>query len=427
MQKAFSIKGLIASAIILLITLSAAPVDAQESAPEQILIESFLGQSGQAQLGVVARIQADADLSVRPYMDNPVLMFRQEQGIGPGSGFSTSVFGGEFTFDVAGKHNLRKESARVRSGLHRLVVRQQLLLGTCAVREVVLEYELLEARLAISRRFETRYEWLVEMVTSLAKGLEKSRFDVGRTTWRLEVFQERIAELLVERSARMGEISAMVGCLVPDSLHSMLPDSLPDLAELLIQSRSNHPVLSAATVNENTKIVEEKLADRTWIPDLGVYGAYRIDSLDTGKQPLHGYEFGLTIALPVFQKGEDERSQARAATAAARLSLMREWQAIRVRITASHAKALSRLNLLSELSSHSDAQDSEIWDAAVRAYKEDVVVLGELVEMLQIEEARALSRARIRFEARQAVLATYCAAGFFPEQEINYLISGDKQ
>lgn len=427
MRRTFSGKDLLAIALVLFTTLSSALTNAEEGAPEQILIESFLAQSPQTQLGAVARIQADADLTVRPYMNNPVLMFRQEQGIGPGSGFSTSVLGGEFTFDVAGKHSLRKESAQVRSGLHRFAVREQLLHGTCQVREVVLEHEHLEARLAISRRFETRYKWLVEMVTALAQGLEKSRFDVQRSAWRLQVFQERIAELLVERAARIGKLSAMAGCPVPAGLRSMLPDSLPDLEALLAQSRPKHPVLAAANVVQQARRVEEKLADRTWIPDLGVYVAYRIDALDTGHQPMHGYEFGLSIALPVFRKGDEERSQARAATAVAGLNLTRRWQAIRVRITASHGQALSRLKLLGKLSHQSDDKDDAVWEAAVRAYKEGVVVLGELVEMLQTEEARALARARIRFEARQAVLATYCAAGFFPEQEINDLVSGGKQ
>ena len=414
-------------AIALLVGLSDASAFAQERASELDLLRSFLAQSPQTQLLVVAGVQREADLVVAPYMENPALMIRQEQGIGPGNGFSTSVVGAEFTFDVAGKYNLRKESARIRSARHHFAVREQLLFGTCAVRQKVLEIEHAGARLAVLGRFEDKYEWLLETVKALAEGMEKSQFDVGRATWRLETYREQIAELLVQRSALHSEISAMVGCPVPEGLDSMMSDSLPDLNQLLMRSRTKHPVLAAAKVVEQAMRVEEKLADRTWIPDLGVYGAYRIDAAVTGQQPLHGYEVGLTITLPVFRKGEEKRSQARAGTAVARLNLMRKWQSIRVRIMSSHAAALSRMDLLVELSSHPPAEKSDVWEDAVRAYKEGVVVLGELVEMLRTEEARALSRARIRFEARQAVLATYCAAGFFPEQEINDLLSGDKQ
>lgn len=411
-------------AVTLLVGLSGASVFAEERTPELELLRSFLAQSPQTQLHVVAEIQEEADLVVAPYMENPALMIRQEQGLGPGNGFSTSVVGAEFTFDVAGKHSLRKESAQARSGLHRLAVRKQLLRGTCAVRQKVLELDHREARLAVLRHFETRYEWLLETVTALAKGMEKSQFGVGRATWRLETYQEQIAELAVERSILRGELSVMVGCPIPEGLGSMMSDSLPNLEELLSQSRAKHPVLAGAKVVEQAMRAEENLAERTWIPDLGVYGAYRIDTVDTGQQPMHGYEFGLTIALPVFRKGDEKRSQARAATALARLNLMRKWQAIRVRVTSAYAAADARLELLTGFSSQPPDEKNGVWEEAVRAYKEGVVVLGELVEMLQAEEGRGLARARIRFEARKALLTTYCAAGFFPEQEVNDLLSG---
>jgi hypothetical protein len=189
-------------------------------------------------------------------------------------------------------------------------------------------------------------------------------------------------------------------------------------------SRAEHPALAAARIVEQAMLAEENLADRNWIPDLGVYGAYRIDTAETVQQQMHGYEFGLTMALPLFRKGDPERSRARASTAVSRLSSMRKWQSIRLRIIAAHAAASSRAHLLAEFSSQRSIDKSDFWEEAVRACKEGVVVLGELVEMLQAHEARAQAQARIRFEAREALLTTYCAAGVFPEQEINDLLPG---
>lgn len=411
-------------AMALLITLSASSASAEEPASELALLESFLAQPSQAQLRVVAEVQSEADLVVAPYMDNPVLMVRQEQGIGPGSGFSTSVIGAEFTFDVAGKYDLRKESARVRSELHKVAVRIQLLRGTCALRQKVLELDHLEARRSVLEQFEERYEWLLATVTALAKGMEKSQFDVGRATWRLDTYRERIAELLAERSSLRSEVAARIGNPVPEGLKSMIPETLTNVEELLTRSEASHPEMVAARIVERAGQSEERLAKRSWMPDLGAYGAYRIDAFETGQKPLHGYEFGLTMALPFFKKGDEEQSQARAATAVARLDLMRRWQSIRIQIKSSHAAALARVELLRKIANpHSDKEEG-IWKDGVRAYKEGVVVLGELVEMLQSEESRALARVRIRFEARGAILATYCAAGIFPEQEVNDLLSG---
>jgi outer membrane protein TolC len=414
----------LAWAVAIFVALSGAPAGAEECASEQDLLKSFLAQPPQTQLHVVAGIQAEADLVVAPYMDNPALMIRQEQGIGPGNGFSTSVLGAEFVFDVAGKHRARKESAQIRAARHKFAVREQLLHGTCAVRRKILELEHMDHRLSVLDRFESSYEWLLETVVALAKGMEKSQFEVSRAAWRLETYREQIAELIAARSAIHSQLSTMAGCSVPEDLFSIMPDTLPELEELLARSEAEHPALAAARVIEQSMVADEAVADRTWLPDLGVYGAYRIDASEIGKEPMHGYELGLTMALPIFRKGDEARSRTRASTAAARLSLMRKRQAIRISIISSHAAALSRMDLLEKLSSQPSDDQKDVWNAAVRAYKEGVVVLGELVEMLQAEEARALARARIRFEARIALLTTYCAAGIFPEQELNELLSG---
>ena len=399
-------------------------LNAQETDPEVELLRHYVEQAPQAQLRIVAGLQSQADKTVAPYMQNPVLVLRQEQAIGPGDGFSTSVVGAEFVFDIAGRHELRSQTGQVRSGLHRFRVQEQLLQQVCVVREAVLELDSVRESLAVLRRIEERYEWLLESVKALAAGEEKSRFDVRRVALKLTAHGDKVRELSAKRAAIGDGIGAIVGGRIPEGLRSQLEGALPELGGVLTHSESRHPAMAAARVLKQVAGLEERMAKKSWIPDLGLYGAYRLDAFEAGQQPLHGYELGFSLELPFFRKGKSQEAQATASTAATQLMLARSWEAIRIRVSSAHSAASARLRLLQEMTTESESDEHDIWEEGVRAYKEGVLVLGELVELQQIEEDRELARVRIKYEARSAVLDMYCSAGYFPEQAIDDLLSG---
>ena len=403
------------------------PATAEEPSPEHQLIAAFLSMPAQARQHVVALVRGEADTTVAPYMDNPVLQYRHEQGIGPGDGFITAVVGGEFRFDVAGKHDLRVEAGRAHAERHRHEVRAQLVDDVCGLRARVLDLERLDEALAAREKFGARHQWIVEAVTSLAEGQEKSAFDLERAQWRLGIHEEETVKLRGRRDALVAALSAHIEGPLPDGIHSSLPEGLPPLEELLARSRREHPGLEAARVLEEGLSADVKIAERSWIPDLGVYGAYRLDAPQLGSAPMHGYELGLSMALPVFRKREKERAAARARVAGARLTSLRRGETIRIRITAAHEIARTAHALLGDIRARWPAKGQEAWDRAIAAYREGVLVLGELVEMIETEEARALDRLRIRHEIRGATLDAWCAAGLFPEDALNHMLSGATQ
>jgi len=389
------------------------------------LLKSYVEQPARSQLKAVARLQSLADRTVAPYMKNPALVGRREEGVGPGEGFSTTALGAELTFDLGKRQQLRQEAGEVRSQLHRHDARQQLLLQVCAVRAAVLDLEFAVRRLQVLEGIGERYGWLLESVATLAAGKEKSRFDLRRAELTLTTHRQRVGELAAGRDALSEELGAIVDGKVPEGLRSGVAVSLPELADVLQESRRRNPAMAAAAVLGKAAGLEERAAERSWIPDLGLYGAYRVDTFDSARQPLHGYEFGFSVALPFFRKGEEREARARASSAVERLRLDRTWDAIRTKVAAAHGSAAARFRLLQELGPGRADDSQALWDEGVKAYREGVVVLGELVELLQAEEERALARERIAHEARGRVLAMYCAAGYFPEPEMNDLISGD--
>lgn len=404
-----------------------ASVAAEEEPPEHALIAAFLSMPAQARQHAVALLRGEADTTVAPYMDNPILQYRHEQGIGPGDGFVTAVIGGELRFDVAGKHDLRVEAGRAHAERHRHEVRAQLLEDVCGLRARVLDLERLDAQLTIRERFEVRHQWIVETVTALADGQEKSAYDVERARWRLGLHEEETAKLRGRRASLATTLSTHIDRSIPEGIRSTLPEDLSPLEDLLARGLTDHPDLEAARVLEQGSAADAKLAERAWIPDLGVYGAYRLDAPRLGSAPMHGYELGLSMALPVFRKGEGARADARARVAGARLEGLRLREAIRVRITAAHDRARATQTLSTDIATRWPARGQEAWDRAVAAYREGVLVLGELEEMVEAEESRALDRVRIRHAGRVATLEAWCAAGFFPENAINEKLSGAVQ
>ena len=415
--------------LIALVLASAFPASlcGQDEDPEVQLLRSYLEQPAQAQLGTVAALKSQADRTVAPYMKNPALTGRREQAVGPGDGYSTSVLGAEFTFDTAGRHELRREAGQVRSELHQFRVRELLLQQVCVVRAAVLELDYAQQRLSALERVGERYRWLLATVETLAAGKEKSKFDVRRVALTLTAHDEKVKELSAGRAAIREKLGTIAKGAVADDLQSGIKTTLPELGGVLEASRKRHPAMGAAHVLGKAAGLEERAAGKEWIPDLGLYGGYRVDTFDSGQQPLHGYELGFTIDLPLFRKGAEKEARARASSAAIRLRLDRIWDTIRVRVTTAHSSATSRLHLLAELAGEPGEEAQAVWAEGVRAYRLGVVVLGELVELLQAEEERALARERIRHQARRQVLEMYCAAGYFPEPAMDDLISGDSK
>ena len=102
----------------------------------------------------------------------------------------------------------------------------------------------------------------------------------------------------------------------------------------------------------------------------------------------------------------------------------RRWETIRIRVSTAHSAASARLRLLREMEAQPASDAQAIWEEGVRAYREGVVVLGELVELLETEEERELVREQIGHESRRQVLEMYCSAGYFPEEAIDDMITG---
>lgn len=427
MQDLRGLQFQLTGALVLILILAIRPARGQEEDHELQLLRRYVEQPLRSQLRIVAALQAQADQVVEPYMKNPALVGRREQAVGPGDGYSTTVVGAEFAFDIAGRQRLRQEAGEVRSQMHVHRARDQLLRQVCVVRSSVLDLDYARQRLAVLQRIGERYQWLLESVKTLAAGKEKSRFDVRRAELILAAHAERVKESAAVRDALHRELGAIVDGEVPDGLNSGIEAILPEFGAMLDESKRRHPAMAAVRVLRKAVGLEEQSAEKSWIPDLGLYGAYRVDSFEAGQDPLHGYEFGFSVDLPVFRKGQARESQALASSAAVRLQLDRTWDSIRVRVARAHSAALVRLGLIQELKLGPAEDFSVVWDEGVRAYREGVVVLGELVELLQAEQERALARERIGHEARRHVLEMYCAAGYFPEHDVNNLITGDAQ
>lgn len=220
----------------------------------------------------------------------------------------------EQALPISGSRGLRGDAARARARATKLETHANARKIATRVRHLFYRV------LALQRRIETRTAWIDQMelveqkLVQRAEAGESAPYDVERL--RREIADVH-AESASDRAELAGAKAQLVGLMGMNLSQSnlrvegeLLPTELLD-KKTLRRAVANRPELAAATERSNAAQLDIDAASRWWIPELILRGGYK--SVDIGPQRFHGFVAGIALDIPLFNRAEGERMEAKAA------------------------------------------------------------------------------------------------------------------
>lgn len=402
-------------ALVVLVALTWPLVAHTDEVSEIALVKGLL--AGKAHRSATAASQADevASGTVTPYLSQADLMMRREESIGPAPGFNTTAVGLSVSLEIGGRHGLQRRKAALLSAAVVNDRHARLFDQVCRLRWDLLSMHLEQSRVALLAANRTRFETLVRNLAKLVSSGEKAPFDLERARLTL---QDRVQTLRRRRAhleARTAGVAAISGVAL--TRVKLLDAPADPSAKGAGSGDRAHPALRALERRVKAAALQQEVARRTWVPDLGLYAAYRLDRSNglTG----HGYELGLTFDLPM--PGRGRKIQAEAAATRSQLKATGELLASRRRSRIAALRA--RLAVLADSRGKEDRVDlDKLWRDATRRYLSGVTPLSTLMDSLEAIEAAALGRIESEADYRRALLGLECQTGSFASKVLAKLI-----
>ena len=277
--------------------------------------------------------------------------------------------------------------------------------AAAAVARVVAEQERLESLRAHMREVER----LIEILRAREREGEGSRFDRLRAEQELRDTNQVVTSSAVALAEARTTISGM---LPPDALLTTvtateITESPVPLESLFTRATSSRAELRALEQLGQRATFEGDAARKARLPSPSLFGGVkRADELSGRKT---GGVFGVTVALPLFDRGG--REGARWEAERLRVEAERMFIEYRIRSEITGASAVLTLRHAALSQDQQEGAAEELVQIAVVAYREGEVGILEL-----LDAARTASRARtrsidLRLEARLAQLALERAVG----------------
>ncbi len=237
----------------------------------------------------------------------------------------------------------------------------------------------LERRAALRREAVAALDEAQRVILARRAAGEAAGYDAARLTLESELARSQAQEADVEAAAARGALGSLLGTRAPHELAGDLPPQAPpSLAHLLdvaLDRREDVPALRRA---ESAAARARAAADWAWIPEIALTGGYNRQFFENLQG--NGYVFVVSIPLPIFDYGQAEREQARAADEA--VGAYRE--ALEARIEAEVSTAHQRVvALIAERARFEEAVRAPldvVTRAAVSGYAEGERSVLELVD-----------------------------------------------
>lgn len=383
--------------IWLALLLAAGPARAG-AVSEAELVRAFRAARPQQAAAVAARSQRRAAALTAPYLPHPELTLRREQSLSADTEFSSTVAGLGLTLEIGGRHKLRKQAARLDARSLGYRWRARRLDSECHLRGLARQAHAAEQAVTIMAVSQRRLEGLARDLGRLVQAGERAAFDLQRL--RLQV--QTHGRLLAMGRARLTGVLAHLGALTGLEVTGVQLDSAPRPPST---SAVPHAV-QALRVQAKAEQRRAAALSRRWVPDLGLYGAYRLDTAAAG-DPGHGYEVGLTLNLPLTDTGHARRARLKASRQellARALGEQRRRRALAAALTARSAE-------LNRVLGRASVDQKKLGRDAARRYLKGVSPLSGLLDTLRGLEEAALQRAGVEAALRNLDLQAACARG----------------
>ncbi len=387
---------------------------APEAVDERTLIRAI--ESGDPR---VERIAAEVDAAaanvqaarIRP---EPRIAVDREEVFPSGGGLATDYVRVVVPLDISGRRGRAIAAATANLGAARAEgERQRFALVVDALR-VFREAQYLRLRVAAMTTERGALARAVDIVAKRAKAGEASGYDQQRLQLELAAYDDRIASATIDLRTAQQRLAILLGRPGQrvDAAGELAPAPGPTLDALLGDALARRGDYRAARLRRDAAAAERAAADRGWVPSLEVTAGAM--SSDLGAESATGYVVGLSLHLPLFDRGAAARARAdaagRAAAADARLLEREVSSAIRIAYEAWTERAAQAARFESAQLAPLD----QLLRSAETAYRDGGGSIVELLDAYRTAREARLRNLELRREASLAVLDLWLALGRRP-------------
>jgi outer membrane protein, heavy metal efflux system len=306
-------------------------------------------------------------------------------------------------FDLSGRRGLlgdaaarRAEAAEAEGALVRLDVEAE-------ARRAFADALAQERRVGILRAAVERLETVVGAVALRAAsgdvaGYDRRRVEREQVTvlGRLDVEEGALARARSRLAALIGAVDPLAPLALRGDLTATAPPPLATLAERL----PSRPDLEALDLEARSGELEARAAGRWLIPEVELGGGLK--SVDAGSGRDSGFAAALTIPIPLFSRGQDERLRGDARARAARGRLSLAVDAARAAVAGLHADATRLAAAAARYRESGTADGAALLRSAEAAYRGGEVGVLELIDAYRAALDAELSLVELEWAARRA-------------------------
>ena len=273
---------------------------------------------------------------------------------------------------------------------------------------------LAQERVAVLQAGATELGRLIDVLRAREREGEGSRFDRLRTEREVADIETDLREAGIEGSlARYGLASFLAPGTDPEGLSAVgrllegaVIPSVPDLLGQALDQRSDHRAL---TLGETRWETERRAAERLRLPVPAVTAGLKRSSTSLARDS--GYVIAATLAVPLFNRGQQQVMRAEAA----RTRTVAERDALRIRIEsevrAAHAEASRYRALADRYRTESVEPAAELAAIATTAYEEGEYGILELLDAHRVVLSAELRLLDLSAAARRAAINLDLAVG----------------
>lgn len=352
---------------------------------------------GPRQALLSARVDtARADIAAARVRPNPSIGFEREEPFVAGDGLPTNYLRLTLPFDISGRRG--REIAAATTGVKAAMGDNDFDRFALAIEALRVFDDTVRARqqLELLVASRTQLARVVEVARQRSKAGDAAGYQVQRFEVELAAHDDEVTSATIELSRlrrRLATLANRTGELDANATFEL--PSVPPI-ERLLSTAASRGDLRAVQLRVDAAAQRMSAAERAWVPQPSLMvGAM---TADLGDQTGTGYVAGLTLTIPVFDRGHADKARARAergtATAQTRV-LEREIPAA---VRSAYATLVARIDQARKLETTQLDRLDGITRAVETAYREGNASVVELLDAHRAARAARLRAVELRYQ-----------------------------
>lgn len=325
----------------------------------------------------VAAVRAEvAEARVRP---NPSISTEREVPYVDGTAFATNYLRLSVPLDISGRRGKQIDAAETNVQAATSTARQTRLE---AVIDALRVYDdCVRARLHVQLLTESRAALVraVEIARQRSKTGAASGYEVQRFELELAAHDDELASAQIELRRARTQVAVLVGRNGElDAAGALEPPLNVPPVEALLAKANDRGDLRAATLREQAARQRESAAGRGWVPQPTLMAGAM--SADMGAATGTGYVAGLSLSIPIFDRGQGDRARAGADRRVADAEARWLQRQIPSAIQLAHSTLVARIAQAQQVRTAQVDRLATILGAAETAFREGNASVVELLD-----------------------------------------------